>query len=529
VTSALPENADLFFERKQAKALLKACRAGDAAALIRMQAHLCSRQGSDASQPTLADAQFVIARERGFPSWAKLKSHIEARQPIEQQAERFLRAAWNGEQAIATRLLARNPAVAKHSIYTACAALDADAVANWLTRDSAFPAPPPEQPGFSPLMYVCASRMHALAPSFADASLRCARLLLDHGADSNSYMVGGVGGSRLPALYYACVGNNVPLVRLLLERGADPNDGESTYHAAELNHRECLKLLLAHGAQINERHPHWNNTVLFFLATHATHAEGMQWVLEHGANPNVTSGDAGEVPLHRAAARGHTAMVALLLAHGADPNFARIDGRTSYAFAVRSGNVAVMEKLRAAGAAQVGVTWQDELLGACVRGDEPTARSIATTNSRLIETLAAEDRSFFTDAAGKGDVDAVRAMASVGFDLSWEHTEGGTALHWAAWWGRPEVVKLLVRLGAPINFRDSTYGSSPIAWSAHGSTNCRRADESYCTIVDALIDAGAQYEAAINRWNEPLQRMASRGVRARLVARGFAPSEGSTA
>lgn len=527
MTSALPEDADLLFERKQAKALLKACRAGDAAALARMRAHLSSRQGSDASQPTLADAQFVIARERGFPSWAKLKLHIEARQPVEQQAERFLRAAWNGEQAIAIRLLARTPAIAKHSIYTACAALAADAVASWLAqKDFAYPAPPSDQPGFSPLLYVCTSRMHALGQSFANASLRCAQLLLDHGVDPNSYVVGGSDDSRLPALYYACVGNNVPLVRLLLERGANPNDGESTYHAAELNRRECLELLLAHGAQISERHLHWNNTVLHFLAAHAAEIEGMQWVLEHGANPNVTSGDAGEVPLHRAAARGHIAMVDLLLTHGADPNIARIDGRTNYAFAVRSGSVAVIEKLRTAGAVAIGVTQQDELLGACMRADEPAARSIVTTNSRLIETLAPEDRNVFMDAAGKGGVDAVRTMAAVGFDLSWEHADGGTAIHWAAWWGRPDVVKLLVQLAAPINVRDSTYGSSPIAWAAHGSTNCRRADASYCAIVDALIDAGAQYEAAINRWNEPLQRMASASVRARLMARGFVPIEG---
>lgn len=521
MTAALPENANLLFERKQAKALLKACRAGDAAALNRMQAHLSSPQGSNISQPTLADAQLVIAREHGFSSWAKLKSHIEACQPIEQQAERFLRAVWNGEQAIAARLLARNPAIAKHSIYTACAALDAAAAASLLAQGSAFPVPPSGQPGFSPLMYLCVSRLHALDTSFADASLRCAQLLLDHGVDPNSYMVAG---SRLPALYYACIGNNVPLVRLLLERGADPNDGESTYHAAELNHRECLELLLAHGAQINERHPHWNNTVLLFLAAHANHTEGMQWILEHGANPNIPGGESSEVPLHLAASRGHTEMVDLLLAHGADPNLARLDGRTSYAFAVRSGNAAVIEKLRTAGAALVGVTPRDELLGACMRGDEAAVRSITMANARLIETLAAEDRNFFTDAAGKGRVDAVRAMTSAGFDLSWEHTDGGTALHWAAWWGRLEVVKLLVRLGARVNLRDSAYCSSPIAWAAHGSTNCRRADEDYCTIVDALIDAGAQYEAAINRWNEPLQHMATRSVRARLLARGFVPS-----
>lgn len=521
MTSALPEDADLLFEKKQAKALLKACRAGDPAALSRVQAHLSSRHGGDVSQLTLADAQFVIARERGFPSWPKLKAHIEAHQPIEQQTERLLRAAWNGQLEIVTRLLTRTPALAKHSIYTACAALDAAAVADWLTKDSAIPAPPPDQPGFSPLMYVCVSRMPTLGPAYAIASLRCAQLLIDHGVDPNSYEIGGPDGSRLPALYFACVANNVPVVKLLLERGANPNDGESTYHAAELNHRECLELLSAHGAHISERHPSWGNTVLFFLASHANDAQGMQWMLEHGANPNVTSGDADELPLHQAAVRGHIEMVEMLLAHGADPNLARKDGRTSYAFAVRGGNVVVLEKLRAAGAVPTGVTPQDELIGACMRGDEATARSLMTANPHLIEALAAADRNVVADAAGTGNIDALRTMAAIGFDLSWEHVGGGTPLHLAAWQGRADVVKLLVQLGAPVNHRDSTYGSSPIGWAAHGSTHCRRADESYCAIVDTLIDAGAEYPAAINRWNEPPQGMASSRVRARLIERGF--------
>jgi hypothetical protein len=45
----------------------------------------------------------------------------------------------------------------------------------------------------------------------------------------------------------------------------------------------------------------------------------------------------------------------------------------------------------------------------------------------------------------------------------------------------------------------------------------------YCAIVDTLIDAGAEYQAAVNRWQEPPQGMASGRVRARIVARGFAP------
>jgi hypothetical protein len=38
--SALPSSADLSFEKKQAKALLRDCRAGDPPALARVNAHL---------------------------------------------------------------------------------------------------------------------------------------------------------------------------------------------------------------------------------------------------------------------------------------------------------------------------------------------------------------------------------------------------------------------------------------------------------------------------------------------------------
>ncbi len=54
-------------QQKRAKDLLKAARAGDAAALARFQA-----------PPKLAEAQFLIARELRFDSWAQLKRHIGA-------------------------------------------------------------------------------------------------------------------------------------------------------------------------------------------------------------------------------------------------------------------------------------------------------------------------------------------------------------------------------------------------------------------------------------------------------------------
>jgi hypothetical protein len=106
--SALPSSPDLSFERKKAKALLRDCRAGDASALARTHAHL-PKLATTGSDMTLADAQFVIARERGFESWPKLKAAIDAAQPIEELAERFLTAVREQKPGIAARLLDAHP------------------------------------------------------------------------------------------------------------------------------------------------------------------------------------------------------------------------------------------------------------------------------------------------------------------------------------------------------------------------------------------------------------------------------------
>jgi hypothetical protein len=77
--SRLPEHPSLEQLKKQAKELLRAHRLGEQAALQRFRAAIPGEQGSALQeQPALADAQFVIAREYGFESWARLKHSIEA-------------------------------------------------------------------------------------------------------------------------------------------------------------------------------------------------------------------------------------------------------------------------------------------------------------------------------------------------------------------------------------------------------------------------------------------------------------------
>jgi hypothetical protein len=153
-----------------------------------------------------------------------------------------------------------------------------------------------------------------------------------------------------------------------------------------------------------------------------------------------------------------------------------------------------------------------------MRGDEAAARAIVAADTAILQRFTEEDRGFFARAADENSGPALRLMAALGFDLAWEGDDGGTPLHHAAWLGRPELVALLLDLGAPVNVRDRTYGSSPIAWAAHGSTNCRSADDDYAAVVQLLLAAGSTHAAAINKWGEPPGAMASPRVATLLKA-----------
>ncbi|RLW67624.1 MAG: hypothetical protein B6D71_16105, partial [gamma proteobacterium symbiont of Stewartia floridana] len=69
------QSLSLEQSKKQAKQLLKALNQGDA--WSRTESHP-KAESLQADQIKLADAQLIIAREHGFPSWPKLKHHLEA-------------------------------------------------------------------------------------------------------------------------------------------------------------------------------------------------------------------------------------------------------------------------------------------------------------------------------------------------------------------------------------------------------------------------------------------------------------------
>jgi hypothetical protein len=89
----IPSKPSIEFERKRAKALLDELQAGRTQARDRLRAHHPRAAARPPSELQLADAQFLIAREYGLPSWPKLVAYFDAlarheQDELRQEAER---------------------------------------------------------------------------------------------------------------------------------------------------------------------------------------------------------------------------------------------------------------------------------------------------------------------------------------------------------------------------------------------------------------------------------------------------------
>ena len=116
MSKQLPPNPSFEQLKKQAKDLLKACQAGDFDACSRFQKSLprfSDSQESDIQSEdiSLAEAQLVIAREYGFESWPRIKSHITsltATEARESQLRRIFEAIASGDMEMLKTLLEDN-------------------------------------------------------------------------------------------------------------------------------------------------------------------------------------------------------------------------------------------------------------------------------------------------------------------------------------------------------------------------------------------------------------------------------------
>jgi len=259
----LPSNPSLERLRNEARALQRRVRAGAREALETVR-ELDSRSvlgPAEAAAFRLAEAQLVVARSYGFPSWPRLRRHLETvarytrsphRQPVGGSldapgalAGELLRLAcltYGADDVArhvrARELLAAHPGVARASIHTMAAVGDVAATRALLAADPSQARLEGGPFAWEPLLYLTYSRLDS--PRLRHSTLDVARLLLGRGADPDAgYLWEGL-TSPFTALTGAFGGgedavNQPPhqhameLARLLLEAGADPNDSQALY------------------------------------------------------------------------------------------------------------------------------------------------------------------------------------------------------------------------------------------------------------------------------------------------------------
>jgi ankyrin repeat protein len=483
----LPARPNLDQLRHQARDLLRAAHAGDAATTRRIQAV--------SDRVTLAAAQLVVARDHGFSSWAALKAEVEARTTdLAEKVQAFLEASirdWTGKAA---RMLAANPEIAGYDFATSVVLGDAGRVREEIARDPAVATRRDARSGWTPLHAVCASRWYRLDPARSDGLLAVARLLLDAGADLEAT----AGGHPWTPLGCAAANESAgagtePVIRLLLEHGAVPDDENLYLVGFSSNAHRCLRLLLDHMPDVA-------GTVRTALSAPIStgDTEGVRLLLEAGADPRRYVDDP-PCPAVYAAVRAAcpAELVELLLAHGADPDAPGPDGRSPYRLAVGQGRTDLAALLRRGGA-QDDATDIDRFVSACMRADRAEAERLVADHPGLLGRLSdTEQGGAMVQAAEVGGTAAGELMLDLGFPTEARGGDNGaTALHAAAYAGSAETVRLLLDRGADIEARDTTYDSTPVGWATVGSGERPRHNPrpDWVATVRILIEAGASCE-----------------------------------
>lgn len=494
----LPERANLEQLRKQAKSLLHAARAQEPAALERFRAFA---ESSSLRTYALHDAQFVIAREYGFKSWNEMRGHVEERSlSFEAAVDGFVFSATGDASVRAVLLLERHPGIAHANLYAELVLGDADAVE---TRLKAHPNAALESGGpqnWVPLLYVCHTCLHRDSPERAAGLVKIAQELIHRGANPNvEYNWNWHPELPRTALWGALVAmGNLPLAEVLLEAGANPTDGVSTHIAAGMGNLPALELLHRFGVNVNGI-PGGVPPLRYIMTWARGRAEGVRWLLEHGADPNLAWSEHGDAPLHVAAQRSNVDIVQLLVSHGADIHQRRSDGRTPHTIASLYGNQEVAAWLLQQGATDE-LTPFERFVAACTGGDRARADSMLAKHPGLRDELQAEHHRMLSVPAERGDIKVLETMLACGFDPNTRDHDGVTPLHHAAMAGQSESVRILLAGGASVNALDGMFAGTPLVWAGEGYSwaDKGQAGGDHVGVARHLLAAGSSRE-----WTPP--------------------------
>ncbi|KAI5927288.1 ankyrin repeat-containing domain protein [Camillea tinctor] len=308
----------------------------------------------------------------------------------------------------------------------------------------------------------------ALEAAIGNRDSQMISILLEAGADPSQDF----------SIISAAKSSDYDLIRLLLHRGADINKSSSIdiirkptalYHAVGANNQELVQFLLDHGADPNAGTDIFRCPIFRTLAR-SGNREIMAILIEHGADCNNVYEDSLN-PLQTAARNGDQELVQYLIAHNADVNAPahKKGGRTALQVAVENGHTRLVQFFLEAGA-------DVNAPAASIFGKTALQAAISIIHLELVNLLLNNDAGADDQPAEWGGLSALQCAAKLGSnDLVYRLIQAGadvngpagkyasfTALQAAVEGGHIETVRLLLDLGADVNAPAGNYSSTAL-------------------------------------------------------------------
>jgi ankyrin repeat protein len=452
----LPVRPNIEQYKKQAKDLLKSCKSRDPEALRRIRELVRQADGPVGTVPagriTLADAQFVIAREHGFNNWSTFAKEIATRTPAGSLA-----AVWNAAEE-------------------AVVAGDVSSLARLLRgREQMFRSqrPPSSWPG-------------GLTPDYSAADARSI-IVRNHGFESWEQFEAYADAARNPtspvarfeAAVDASVAGDVAGLQRLLRQDPDLVRARSP----RTHHSTLLHYVGANGVEgFRQRTPKSAVQIAETLLNAGAEVDAVADMYEGGC----TTLGLVATSIHPQVAGLLQPLIDTLIAHGA-----RIDvpgsgrGNLLVNGCLANGRPEAAELLASRGAPL-------DLEGAAGLGRLDLVRMFFDADGHLKSTATTKQvKDGMSWACEYGRTEVIGYLLDHGIGVGERlRPHGQTGLHWAAHGGYVDAVRVLLTRHAPVDVKDEGFDRTPLDWALHGWTDAA-AKDSYYEVVGLLVAAGA--------------------------------------
>jgi hypothetical protein len=464
----LPQKPNLGYLKKQAKALLRSMRQGK-----------------------LADAQHTLAKEYGFASWAKLKSHVEALGLT--PAETLKTAVCDNDASRVREILDRHPELrariddplpnygfGQHALFAAVQRSNRSTIDVLLRAGADIRKRTEWWAGGFGVLDDC-------DPSLVD-------FLIERGAVIDAHSASRLG--MLPKLRELVTAD----AALIHGRGGD---GQTPLHFASTV--EVAKFLLENGADIDARDvDHESTPAQYMLRVQQKRhyprdrQEVARYLVSRGCRTDILMAAAlGDMDLVRRHLDRDPGCIRMSVSEDWFPKLDPREGGTIYIWTLGANRTA-HSVARDFGHEQVFQLLMErtpedlKLALACALGDEAAFQEFLSRHPDAARTLSEAEARKLPDAAQNNNTNAVRLMLEAGWPVDTQGEMGATALHWAGFNGNAEMTREILRFHPALELKSREHDGTALGWAIYGSGNGWHRDTGdFVWTIQALLEAGA--------------------------------------